>query len=278
VQLRRTMALIATAAVLAAACSGDDSGAGSDAQTAASTTITVPESRRIVVTNDDGVMAPGIDALVDTLSSLDDTEVTVAAPLEEQSGAADKTSPDTPTVEDSTTLGGYPAIAVDGFPADAVEFVLAGGVDPAPDLVVSGINSAMNVGKSRHLSGTVGAAATAARGGVAALASSHTEGDPADYSTPAGFTATWVEENRVALLAGDLAGTLHSLNVPSCATGQVRGAVEVPPDDSDTELLTMADCEPTDADPTTDVEAVNIGFASLSELDPDMTGEQFFPR
>lgn len=228
-----------------------------------------------MVTNDDGVDAPGIVDLAEALGDLDDTEVTVVAPAEERSGSSDKTSPEPPAVEETTTARGS-VFAVDGFPADAVNFALDGGVEPAPDLVVSGINSVMNLGVSRHLSGTVGAAATAARSGVAALASSHSEGDPVDYSTAAEFTAAWVEQNRGALLAGDLAGTLHSLNVPSCVSGEVRGVVEVPADDSGTTLET-SDCESTAEDPANDVEATNIGFASLSELDPEMTGEEYFP-
>jgi 5'-nucleotidase len=277
VQARRALVLVTVIGVLAAACSGDDGESGDDARAVASTATAVAEPLRIVVTNDDGVMAPGIDELVDTLADLDDTEVTVVAPADEQSGASDNASPETPPTEESATAGGYPALAVEGFPSDSVNYALDGGVDPPPDLVVSGINSSMNVGKSRHLSGTVGAAATAARGGVAALASSHTEGDPVDYSTAADLTVAWVEENHSALLAGDLAGTLRSLNVPTCMTGEVRGVVEVPPDDSDAELIVVADCQSSAEDPSSDVEAVNIGFASLSELDPEMTGEQFFP-
>ena len=104
----------------------------------------------MLVTNDDGVKAPGIDVLVEALRKLPNVRVTVVAPAENQSGDGRPATPDPAslTTSKTTTASGYPAVAVNGFPADTVLWALGGGVKQRPDLVVSGINSAENVGAS----------------------------------------------------------------------------------------------------------------------------------
>ncbi len=73
----------------------------------------------VLVTNDDGVGAPGIDAVVQGLRSLPKTKVVVVAPLINQSGTGGKTTPGPLTVTSTTTASGYPAHAVAGYPAEA---------------------------------------------------------------------------------------------------------------------------------------------------------------
>lgn len=276
VRRRRWVALlVAGVLVLAAGCSddsGDGDSAADDTTAEATTTTAAPEPLQILVTNDDGVTSEGIDVLIDGLMGLDDVELTVVAPADQQSGTSDQTSPQPPAATETTTSDGVPAVAVDGFPADSVNHALAEtGVEF--DLVVSGINEGQNVGRLRNLSGTVGAAATAARAGVAALAASQGFGDPLDYGSGAELAVAWVEENREAIEAGELAGALWSLNIPTCPTGSVRGVAEVPPDDQGDEIANPPDCESTLEDPVDDIEAMNNGFASLSELDPAVTGQ-----
>src|SRR3954447_11913401 len=72
---------------------------------------------RVLVTNDDGVGAPGIDALVERLRTLPNVELTVVAPATNQSGTADRFSTTPLTTTSATTQHGYPATAVNGFPA-----------------------------------------------------------------------------------------------------------------------------------------------------------------
>jgi len=125
----------------------------------------------ILVTNDDGVTAPGINATVQALTALPHTKVTVVAPLTNQSGTGAKTTAGALTVTDATTASGYPAKAVAGYPADTIIWAIDDhGVAQRPDLVVSGINFGENIGPLASLSGTVGAAETALARGIPALA------------------------------------------------------------------------------------------------------------
>ena len=78
------------------------------------------ETLQILVTNDDGVGAPGINASVTALTALPDTKVTVVAPLTNQSGTGAKVTAGTLTVTNATTASGYPAKAVAGYPADTI--------------------------------------------------------------------------------------------------------------------------------------------------------------
>ena len=113
--------------------------------TEAPTTTAAPEPLQILVTNDDGIGADGIDAIVQALLQLDNVVVTVVAPLENQSGSGGKTTDGALTVTDAMTKSGYAAKAVAGFPADTIVWAIdQGGIDFVPDLVVSGINNGQN--------------------------------------------------------------------------------------------------------------------------------------
>lgn len=279
----RTVAVGLVAVLALGACSGDDSGEDGDeaapdtTEAEATTTTAAPEPLRILVSNDDGVGAPGIDALVEGLQTLDDVEITVSAPAENQSGTSDSRTPGDDPEQETTTASGYPATAVRGYPADAVEQGLAAmGIDEPPHLVISGINEGQNIGSLTELSGTVGAARTGARAGIPALAVSQgfflDQGPEPDYPTAVELTLDWVTEHREELLAADRPpGTAEvtNLNVPTCDGGQVRGVVEVP---VATEAQTAnvdyfaVDCNSDLQDPTQDVEAFGAGFAPLSRL------------
>ena len=201
--MARLATLVVSVALLAAACGDDDSddaaadtsaapsttaedtGATTTAPTTTdtpSTTVAAAETLRILVSNDDGVGAEGISQVVAALAELPDTEVTVSAPAENQSGTSDSMTDGDVVSTETTTADGYPATAVEGFPADAVAAGLAA-MDEPPHLVVSGINEGQNIGELTELSGTVGAARTGARAGIPALATSQALGDPPDYPT-----------------------------------------------------------------------------------------------
>ena len=123
-------------------------------------------SLTILLTNDDGYLSPGIRAMRQAL--LDQGhEVFMVAPAENQSGSSASISPDGITVTDH----GLNVWSVDGRPADAVRFGLGQLMaDQPPDLVISGINFGQNVGADVMISGTVGAATTAVRLGIPAIA------------------------------------------------------------------------------------------------------------
>jgi len=179
----------------------------------------------ILVTNDDGVEAPGIDALVEGLRSLPTTNVIVVAPADNQSGTSDKQSADPPGWEYSLTASGYPAVAVLGFPADSVIAALDT-LGWEPDLVISGINEGQNIGPLVEISGTIGAARTAARAGYPALAASQGIGDPVDFESGVQRVLDWVEAFRAdPAMQGE--PSVANLNIPTCNTGEIHGLAMV---------------------------------------------------
>lgn len=232
----------------------------------------LPQQLTILVTNDDGIGAPGIDSLVNNLIALDNVEVVVVAPAENQSGSSDKTTEGDVVYENSATTSGYSGIAVYGFPADAVNVAL-NQLDIIPDLVVSGVNSGQNVGPFAPLSGTVGAAQTAARAGYPAVAASAGLLDNSDFDAAADLVTAWIEDNRSALEDNSAsADTITSFNVPECTAGNIRELVEVPRADSIPAGVNVffTDCsvEPESA-PISDVDAISKGFASQTQLPLD---------
>jgi 5'-nucleotidase len=274
----RAVAVLVCGAFVAAGCSsdsGDDEGADTasgDTTTSvaeATTTTAAPaETLDILVSNDDGYQGEGIDAVVQALIELPDTNVTVSAPADDRTGTGGQTTDGPLTATDEETNSGYPATAVQGFPADSVNYALDEVLDEAPDLVITGLNEGQNMGPIIDASGTVGAARAAVAAGIPALATSQgIDADPPDYESGVEFILQWLEENRDALIAGEAPVEVTNLNVPSCATGEVRGIVEVPPaTDMAGRDYAAADCESTEEDPADDIGAFNIGFASIGPI------------
>lgn len=181
---------------------------------------------RILVTNDDGVRAPGLLPLARAVVALGH-DVVVAAPLEDMSGSgaaigrmhADETI-DVEPVE-LAGLEGVPAYGVDGPPALAVLAGRLGGFGEAPELVVSGVNPGPNTGRSVLHSGTVGAALTGANLGVSGLAVSMGVGEVYLWETAATLAASLLD-----WLVRQPARTVVNLNVPNLPLEQVRGVRE----------------------------------------------------
>jgi 5'-nucleotidase len=131
-----------------------------------------PPPYRILISNDDGVRAPGIAALAQIMQAIGD--VTIVAPAENSSGAGHSisTSSDAIFREDLTLPNGLKAIGLTATPASTVNVAIRNITKPLPDLVVSGINRGYNLGYSGYVSGTVGAARQAVMLGVPAIAAS----------------------------------------------------------------------------------------------------------
>jgi 5'-nucleotidase len=249
------------------------------------------ETLRIMVTNDDGVGAPGIDALVQALVADSRNEVVVSAPAMNSSGAADNTVEDTGhacadgtgDATEASTASGYATDvwAVDGCPADSVLYALDNLYrDEPPHVVLSGINEGQNVGRVvltgttgllADISGTVGAAKTAACFDVPSLASSQgdVEGDGTlDYPSGVTEVLAWLEEQRAALLAGQLpVDEITSINIPSCE--EVPLGTENP---NNYPLSGPQDCESDVMDPPNDLEAFFNGFVSITPIPRNITG------
>jgi 5'-nucleotidase len=179
---------------------------------------------RILVTNDDGVRAPGIGALA-RIAVASEHDVVVVAPMVDYSGAGAAVGPvhsrdgvDYETYE-IEGLVGVPTYGIDGPPALAVILACVGGFGARPDLVLSGINHGVNVGRSAMHSGTIGAALTAAHFGLRCVAVSIRWGDdPVPWDTPATLAAS-----LIPVLAEAPAGTTLNLNVPNVAMADLRG-------------------------------------------------------
>jgi 5'-nucleotidase len=230
-----------------------------------------PPTLRVLVTDDDGVAAPGIDALVQGLRKLERVQVTVVAPADNKSGTSDMTTPGALTTSETTTASGYPAIAVQGFPADTVNFALDGGIPTKPHLVASGVNAGANLGPVTDVSGTVGAARTAVRSGVPAVAISQgtTEGVETDYPAGVRQAVTWVKEHRKALTKKNPKPPTDAanINVPTCTTGKVRGLVDVPTATGG-DVTQVPNCASKEKNPSDDIIAFVNGYAALSPVPP----------
>jgi 5'-nucleotidase len=265
---RRVIRTIVIASTVAVLLTGTLAG-----ETAATAAPRKQPPLRILVTNDDGYAGVGLDALVEALREVPGVKVTVIAPAENKSGTGSSTTPGQLTATDVATPSGYPAVAVAGFPADTIVYALEqGGLPKKPHLVMSGINTTQNIGVAVDISGTVGAAKTAAARGIPALAVSQgarPDGEP-DYAAGVKQALRWLKQHRKALTpkkGKDVEVVLDNLNVPSCSTGKLRGVVEVPVAGPDVPgILDPQDCASTLTDPANDVEAINNGFASISEL------------
>jgi 5'-nucleotidase len=126
---------------------------------------------RILISNDDGVRAQALPVLAQALKPIAD--VIIVAPAENQSGISQALTGAPPIArEDLTLTGGLPAIGLTATPATTIQIAIKNIVTPRPDLVVTGINTAYNLGASAYLSGTVGAARQAVIEGVPAVATS----------------------------------------------------------------------------------------------------------
>lgn len=278
--MKRAAATAALLLLLTTSCSDDGSptveeGAGTTAGEAAdtttadepsTTTTAAPEPLTILVSNDDGYQAAGIGALVDALGAQPDVELVVVAPDGNRSGSGGQTSPEGFTATDVTMPNGHPAVAVSGFPADAVAHGLdVLGVDA--DLVIAGTNEGQNLGPLIDVSGTVGAARVAAVRGIPAVAVSTGLGTPEpDHAAAVAAAIEWFVEHRDDL-EGATQDQVVNINVPTCAVGEVRDFVEVtsatiPPGPES--LTADVDCAGAGATPPDDVSAFNAGFAVVT--------------
>jgi 5'-nucleotidase len=177
---------------------------------------------RILLTNDDGISAPGLQAARRALVELDGVEVDVIAPDTNRSAIGRGITTRSPlTVEEVTFEDGRVGYATDGTPVDCVRFAELGLVGGRPDLIVSGINHGANLGDDITSSGTVAAALEGIVLGIPAVALSQQSSAGGlgyvsgrfDFKVAAAFTA-----QLVSRLAGESMpeATLINVNCPAC--------------------------------------------------------------
>ncbi len=236
---------------------------------------------RILVTNDDGYTAPGIQALAEALDGLG--EVWVVAPDREQSAVSHAITLNRPLHIEPM---GERRFAVDGTPTDCVTLAIGSIMEAnPPDLVVSGINCGGNMGVDVHYSGTVSAAFEGVILGFRALAVSQTKTN--------GITTSYDQAGLIAcevaawiLKCGLPADTLLNINVPAGAPRTVRltrlgvrryteGVIEQI-DPRGRRIYWIGGGEPIwEPIPGTDFYEVGQGHISVSPLHLDMTDRRF---
>jgi 5'-nucleotidase len=236
---------------------------------------------RILLTNDDGINAPGLAVLEAIARQLSD-DVWVCAPAEENSGAGHSLTLHMPV---RLQRHGERRFAVTGTPTDAVNLALRKlFADKAPDLVISGVNNGENLADDITYSGTVSAAMEAALAGIPAVAMSQALRDAGQ-----GFSAAegWAPKVLAPLLDLQMAKrTVVNVNFPALAAGDVKGIRVVRQgfhDYARGSLIEGADprgrpyfwfglhdIEHT-LDHGTDLEAVGDGFIAITPLQLDLT-------
>ena len=177
----------------------------------------------ILITNDDGVQAPGLEALAVAFKTMG--KVTVLAPDRNWSASGHVKTMHRPLrVWETRLTDGTPALTSDGAPSDCVALALLGMIKDPIDLVVSGINPLANVGHDVTYSGTVTAAMEAAIGGVHGLAFSINpplgHNGPIDYTVAAGLAAEIAEQAMARPIEEPL---LLNINIPYADREQIQG-------------------------------------------------------
>lgn len=239
---------------------------------------------KILISNDDGFLAPGINMLAEVLGEIAD--VTVVAPDRNRSGASNSLTLDNP-LRYSTHTNGF--ISVSGTPTDCVHLAVTGLLTEMPDMVVSGINEGSNLSDDVLYSGTVAAATEGRFLGLPSIAVSLAGPKCLNYATAGQVAKILVQRLRKDPLPKD---TILNVNVPDLPLSELRG-FQV------TRLGTRHIAEPTvkaldprgrkifwigqpgpeeDAGPGTDFYAVNMGFVSITPLHLDLTHYKVFEQ
>jgi 5'-nucleotidase len=229
----------------------------------------------IVITNDDGIYAEGLRALVEGLQGAG--TVSVVAPSQERSASAQSLTLRQPIFCEQVAEREW---SVEGTPTDAMMIALHGLFPDPPDVVISGINRGGNLGENVYYSGTVGAAMEAAIQGVPAFAISLVhKGASIVYDRAAGLARKLAE---LILAEGLPQGTLLNVNVPVAWDGRVRvthqskkvtrNVIEEGTDARGRRFFWLSDQKVIEeADPRSDYAAVLIGAASVTPLELNRT-------
>ncbi len=234
----------------------------------------------ILISNDDGVFAPGLSALANALSEV--ASIQVVAPDRNRSGASNALTLDRP-VDAHRHDNGF--VSLSGTPTDCVHMGVSGLFGAVPDIVVSGINAGANLGDDVIYSGTVAAAMEGRSLGLPPIAVSLAGHYPKHYETAAAIAKTIVE--NVSSL-GLPARSVLNVNVPDLPLSDIQGihitrlghraAAGKPESSKDprgkVRYWVAGAGDALDNAPGTDFYAVEHGFVSITPLHIDMT---FYP-
>jgi 5'/3'-nucleotidase len=240
---------------------------------------------RVLLTNDDGIDADGLQALRRALAALDDVELAVIAPDGNRSATARSITFRRPLwVTEIPFADGASGYACDGTPVDCVRLATLGLVDGfEPDVIVSGINHGSNLGDDIAYSGTVAAALEGVVLGIPAIAVSQQPRELSfDFTAAAAFTARMVERlDDVPLPAGTLLnvnfpGTDEVAGVDVCRLGKrvYQDRLNLVDEDSGRRQFRIYGDSPVhDDEAGTDLCAVHHGRIAVTPLHFDLTAE-----
>jgi 5'-nucleotidase len=239
---------------------------------------------KILLSNDDGFLAPGLRVLAKVLGEI--AHITVVSPDRNRSGASNSLTLDNPLRVTPTENGFF---SVNGTPTDCVHLAVTGLLKEMPDMVVSGINEGSNLSDDVLYSGTVAAATEGRFLGLSSIAVSLAGPKCQYYETAAHIAKMLVLRLKKDPLPKD---TILNVNVPDVPLTDLRG-IQV------TRLGTRHVAEPTvktvdprgrrifwigqpgpeeDAGPGTDFYAVNMGYVSITPLHLDLTHYKVFEQ
>ncbi|MBI4115851.1 MAG: 5'/3'-nucleotidase SurE [Candidatus Omnitrophica bacterium] len=238
---------------------------------------------KILLTNDDGIEAPGLEALIQELEK--EHECLVVAPAKERSASSHSISLGQKLVIEKR---GEDRFAVHGMPADCVKFALSELKDFQPELLVSGINPGPNTGVSVYYSGTISAAREGLINRLPAMAVSIRSKTPNDFTFTAFFTRMIVQGYEHSVFPGDI---FLNVNVPDLPESEIKGikvARQAPSRfieefvqehaSDDQRIYSLAgEIQVFDPDGTTDEEVVREGFIAITPLKLDLTDYSTIP-
>lgn len=182
---------------------------------------------KILITNDDGIHAPGLDSLRAAARKLG--EVHVVAPLEEQSGVSHSTTLTMPLRAISIRRRGeFFGHAITGAPSDCVKLALASGLTPRPEVILSGVNLSPNLGVHVLYSGTIAAAREGAMRGVPSIAISMDVSEEPDFGEAAEVACEVIRPALARIARGEETPMMLNVNIPALPRERIRGVRVVP--------------------------------------------------
>ncbi|MFO1313415.1 MAG: 5'/3'-nucleotidase SurE [Burkholderiales bacterium] len=237
---------------------------------------------RILISNDDGYFAPGIEHLAAALR--DHAQVTVVAPERDRSGASNSLTLDRPLLVRRAPNG---FLFVNGTPTDCVHVAVTGLLEALPDMVVSGINLGANMGDDTIYSGTVAAATEGYLLGIPSIAISLASRNATHFETAAKVAADLVQRHARAP-AGPW---LLNVNVPDIPLAELRGTqvtrlgrrhkaedvIRAKNPRGETVYWVGSAGEAADAGEGTDFHAVATRHVSVTPLQIDLTHRDLMP-
>ena len=233
---------------------------------------------KILLTNDDGIFAPGLAAIYKELVKIG--EVTVVAPADSRSGTSHSVTFFEPLVCNKVDINGqFAGYSVEGSPADCVKLACMQLCDEPIDLLVAGINSGANAGINVYYSGTVAAAMEGAFLKIPSVAMSLAREEHMDFEKAAKYCAG-ILKKLMPLRSGDVI----NINIPLLSKGEPKSIKVVPQstegfheyyisqkNEQEQTVFQLAGGAHRHEDVSTDATSLAEGFITVTALMPDMT-------